>query len=378
MRKKRNHGVARSQSQALSVPVETIEGEVIEAGRPGGEGAAQVFSFGDTESVLDRRELSQYFEIWQNGRWYEPPLPMGRLAQVFNVSPYHRSAVALKVNLLVTLMTPSRWLNLDAFERFAQDFIQMGNAYLEGVPNAAGRIAQAAYLPAVHTRAGVEDGVFWWVNCARGQEVRYAPGSVFQLQQPDVAQEIYGLPEWLGSLQSALLSENATLFRRRYYLNGNHAGFIFYLSEPLADPETAKKIEEKLASAKGVGNFKNLFVNIPKGKKDGIQIIPVGNVTAHDEFTAVKDISRDDMLAAHRTPPQLVGIIPKNNGGFGSVSASRDVFFENECLPIMRRMLRANDWAQAQILGFGDYVCADGAIWRQSGNTFVKTPAPAR
>lgn len=378
MRKKRNHGVAGSKALATVDQIERVEGEVIEAGRPGGENAAQVFSFGDTESVLDRRDIAQYFEIWQNGRWYEPPLPMGRLAQVFNVSPYHRSAVALKVNLLVTQMTPSRWFNLDAFERFALDFVQMGNSYLEWVPNMAGRIAQAAYLPAVHTRAGVEPDVFWWIDCARGKEVRYAPGAVFQLQQPDVAQEIYGLPEWLGSLQSALLSENATLFRRRYYLNGNHAGFIFYLSEPLADPETAKKIEEKLASAKGVGNFRNLFVNIPKGKKDGIQIIPVGNVTAHDEFTAVKEISRDDMLAAHRTPPQLVGIIPKNNGGFGSVGASRDIYFENECLPIMRRMLRMNDWAGVTILGFGDYVCEDGKIWRQSGNTFVKLPSGTR
>jgi DNA polymerase-3 subunit beta len=43
---------------------------------------------------------------------------------------------------------------------------------------------------------------------------------MFHLQQPDVAQEIYGLPEWLSALQSALLNENATLFRRRYYLNG--------------------------------------------------------------------------------------------------------------------------------------------------------------
>jgi capsid portal protein len=254
MRKRRNHGVAqaRGQSKALSVPVETVQGEVIEAGAPGGENATRVFSFGDPESVLDRRDLAQFYEIWHNGRWYEPPLPMGRLAQVFNVSPYHRSAVALKVNMLVTQMIPSRWLDLDGFERFAQDFVQMGNGYLQAVPNNAGRIAQAAYMPAVHTRAGVEPGAFWWIDCVRGQEVRYAPGTVFQLQQPDVAQEIYGLPEWLAALQSALLSENATLFRRRYYKNGNHAGYIFYLSEPLADKQTSDDLADKLASSKGL------------------------------------------------------------------------------------------------------------------------------
>lgn len=379
MRKSRNHGVAKSRAQSrdLARPVEKVTGEVLVPGASGGE-SARAFSFGDPESVLDRRELMQFFEIWHNGRWYEPPLPLARLAQVFNVSPYHRSAVALKVNMLVGQMIPSRWLSLDGFERFSLDFVQMGNGYLQAVPNNAGRIAQAAYLPAVHTRAGVEPGAFWWIDCARGQEVRYAPGTVYQMQQPDVAQEIYGLPEWLAALQSALLSENATLFRRRYYKNGNHAGFVFYVSEPLADQKTADALADALEQSKGVGNFRNMFVNIPKGKKDGIQIIPVGNVTAHDEFTAVKNITRDDMLGVHRTPPQLVGIIPQNSGGFGSVRDSRDIYFENECLPIMRRMLQVNAWAGVTVISFADYICTDGQIWRQQGNTFVKLPAGSR
>jgi capsid portal protein len=54
-----------------------------------------------------------------------------------------------------------------------------------------------------------------------------------------------------------------------------------------------------------------MLVYIPKGKKDGIQIMPIADVTAKDEFSAVKNISRDDMLAAHRTPPILIGVIPR-------------------------------------------------------------------
>src|SRR3546814_9666254 len=93
--------------------------------------------------------------------------------------------------------------------------------------------------------------------------------------QPDVLQEVYGVPEWLAALQAGLLNENATLFRRRYYLNGAHAGFVFYLSEALADQETKDNLKDQLKNAKGRGNFKNLFVNIPNGKKDGIQIMPL-------------------------------------------------------------------------------------------------------
>ncbi|WP_313801029.1 phage portal protein [Sphingobium sp.] len=359
----------------MNVPSTTVI-EPVEADETRMNG--DMFTFGEPESVLDRRELSQYFEIWHNGRWYEPPLPMGKLAQAFNMAPYHRSAVALKVNLLVAQQIVSRWLSADDFERWALDFIQMGNGYLEWVPNMTGRLARVQHAPAIHTRAGVEQGFYWFVNGPLGNIHQFERDRIFHLQQPDVAQEIYGMPEWLSALQSGLLSENATLFRRRYYLNGAHAGFVMYLSEVLADTKTADAIRDKLSQAKGVGNFKNLFVHIPDGKKDGIQIMPIADVTAKDEFSNVKNISRDDLLAAHRTPPQLIGVIPQNNGGFGKVSESRDAYYETEIIPIARRMLRANAWFGAQILAFSDYVCSDGAIIRQVGDGFQKLPASAR
>lgn len=283
------------------------------------------------------------------------------------MSPHHRSSIALKVNLLVAHQVSSRWLTADAFERFAQDFVQMGNGYVEWVPNLGGRLARVDYAPSLHMRAGIEPDVFWFVNGPIRQAHQFEKGCVFQLQQPDVAQEIYGLPEWLSALQSGLLSENATLFRRRYYKNGAHAGFVFYLNEPLADQKTVDALTTQLGNAKGVGNFKNLFVYIPKGKKDGIQILPIADVMAKDEFASVKNISRDDLLAAHRVPPQLIGIIPQNNGGFGSVGEARDAFFETEIVPLMRRMLRMNDWAGLQVLSFRDYVCGNGDHIQQDG-----------
>lgn len=367
--------MTKSASTALAAPRKQKPRRMAAAKGGGGGAEAQVYSFGDPESVLDRSELFQYFEIWTNGRWYEPPMPLGKLAQTFNMSPYHRSAVALKVNLMLAQLLPSRWLSAETFERFALDFVQMGNAYLEWVPNLGGRLALVEHLPALHMRAGVVANQFWFVNGVMGQEIAYDVGNVFQLQQPDVAQEIYGLPEWLSALQSGLLSENATLFRRRYYLNGAHAGFVFYVNATLADTKTAELMQEKIGQAKGVGNFKNLFVYIPGGDKDGIKIMPIADVTAKDEFQNVKNISRDDMLAAHRTPPQIIGIIPQNNGGFGKVDEARDAFYEMEIVPVMRRMLRVNDWAGMPLLAFRDYVCADGSRIQQDG---TKVPAGAR
>lgn len=52
-------------------------------------------------------------------------------------------------------------------------------------------------------------------------------------------------------------------------------------------------------------NFRNLFMYSPNGKKDGLQIIPLSEVAAKDEFLNIKNVSRDDMMAAHRVPPQI-------------------------------------------------------------------------
>lgn len=63
------------------------------------------------------------------------------------------------------------------------------------------------------------------------------------------------------------------------------------------------------------GNRGNLFMYAPNGKKDGIWLLPVSEVAAKDEFWNIKNVTRDDQLAAHRVPPQLMGIIPSNTGG---------------------------------------------------------------
>lgn len=109
--------------------------------------------------------------------------------------------------------------------------------------------------------------------------------------------------------QSALLNESATLFRRRYYTNGSHAGFILYMTDPQPEGMDVDALRQALRHSRGPGNFRNLFVHSPNGKKDGLQLIPISEVAAKDEFTGIKRVTRDDILAALRIPPQLLGIV---------------------------------------------------------------------
>jgi capsid portal protein len=83
--------------------------------------------------------------------------------------------------------------------------------------------------------------------------------------------------------------------------------------------------------------------------------MPIADVAAKDEFTGVKNTSRDDVLAAHRVPPQLLGVVPQTAGGFGDVQKAAAIFFKNEIEPLQGRFQELNDWLGVEAVRFGPY-----------------------
>jgi len=155
---------------------------------------------------------------------------------------------------------------------------------------------------AKYTRAGEHASQYFYLNHGnRGyEEYEFAQDRICHIRETDINHEIYGTPEYMSALQSAWLNESATLFRRKYYNNGSHAGFILYVNDPASDPKDIDALRTALKESKGPGNFRNLFYYSPNGKKDGIQIIPTSEIAAKDDFTNIKSITRDDILAALR------------------------------------------------------------------------------
>ena len=134
--------------------------------------------------------------------------------------------------------------------------------------------------------------------------------------------------------------------------NGSHAGFILYMTDAAQDQADIDNLRTALKNAKGPGNFRNLFIYAPNGKKEGIQLIPVSEVAAKDDFGAIKNISRDDQLAALRVYPQLLGVVPQNAGGFGSITDATAVWEANELAPLQARLRQVNDWVGEEVMRF--------------------------
>lgn len=313
----------------------------------------EAFSFGDPEPVTSMRDVF-YEGIWLSpDEWYEPPVPLSILAKSYRATAHHGSALQVKRNILLRTFKPHPLLGRRAFSALSLDYLVFGNGYLEEVRGRLGKRLPFRHMGAKYMRRGPGDR-YWWVPDYVNR-VELPRGRVVHLLEPDIDQGIYGVPDYLGSLQSAWLNESATLFRRRYYLNGSHAGFIMYVNDPAHDQKDIDAMRTALKESKGPGNFRNLFLYSPNGKKDGVQVIPVSEVAAKDDFWNIKNITRDDQLAGHRIPPQLMGIIPQNTGGFGDVEKAARVFVANELEPLQATMREINEWAGEEIVRFDPY-----------------------
>ena len=86
----------------------------------------------------------------------------------------------------------------------------------------------------------------------------------------------------------------------------------------------------------------------------------MAEVAAKDDFLSIKNVSRDDQLATHRVPPQLMGVMPNSTGGFGNVTEAAQVFDVNEIDSLKAGLLQFNEWAGEEIIRFNPYKLAAG------------------
>ncbi|XPV75176.1 MAG: phage portal protein [Desulfovibrio sp.] len=303
-----------------------------------------MFTFGDPVPALNQNMYDglgvQYIH---NGRYYETPVPWRGLARLLRANAYHGPILEFKTNVVMRGFTGSAVLKRRDMLAATTDYNVFLNAFFQLVKNGFGEVVAVKHLPAINMRKHKDTGRYCMLTNT-GEIIKFQVGEVAHLKNYDVAQNIYGLPSYLGAIQSMLLNEDATLFRRRYYKNGAHMGYIFYVSSSGVDDATVETLKEKVSGTKGVGNFQNMFLHIPDGKEKGVQILPVGDFSTKDELEKIKNISRDDIIAAHRIPPVMASIIPTNNGGFGDITKIDSVYEKNEVQPIRENLMEINEY----------------------------------
>ena len=305
---------------------------------------SMAFSFGEPESVLSNN-LADYLGVFlqENGEYYEPPVSLSGLGKLLRANAHHGAILPFKRNLLVKNFVPSLGLSRQTLLRAGLDYLVFGMAYFQNITNAFGQTLYLKHIPTINMRRMQDRNRFLRLRPGGGESIKFAAGEIIQVSEYDVNQQLYGVPDYLGGMQALMLNEAATLFRRRYYENGAHMGYIFYTTDESLDPDDEELLKTAITNSKGVGNFRSMFMNVPGGDPDGVKIIPVGDIATKDEFERVKNISRNDILSMHRIQPALAGIMPEQNSGFGDLEKIARVYFEFEVEPLQQIFLQLND-----------------------------------
>lgn len=301
-----------------------------------------MFTFGEPEQVLSKN-IGEHLGVFpsDDGEIYKPPVSRVGLAKLLRANAHHGAIPKFKRNLLLREFVPSEGCSAKTMGQAGLDYMVFGEAYFYRRPNAFGQVLELDHIPAINMRVKVDGGFRQLLP--DNKFIDYDQDEIEHVLDYDVEQDIYGVPDYLGGLQALLLNEAATLFRRRYYSNGAHAGYIFYTNDPDLTQEDEDELRAQISASKGVGNFRSMFVNIPGGNENAIKIIPVGDFQAKDELEKVKNITRNDIIAAWRMNPALAGIIPENTGGFGDIEKIDRVYTSNEIRPICQLFNQVND-----------------------------------
>ncbi|KAB7715718.1 phage portal protein [Plesiomonas shigelloides] len=298
--------------------------------------AASFIEFSDPEPVSAWGSYNGVLWSGYDG-YYLPPIERKDLAVLANIATYHGSVIRARVNMVMAGFQGGGGLSYSDMSAAVMNLLIFGDVGLLKVRNRLRRVNRLHVLPSLYLRRKMDMST---VITQVGQENKsYAVNEVIFIAQYDAQQQVYGVPDYIHGMESAMLNVDATRFRRRYYKNGAHLGYILYSTDPDMSPELEAEFRKKIEASKGAGNFKSMFINIPGGDKEGVKVIPIGDSGTKDEFSNIKNVSAQDQLTAHRFPPGLAGIIPSNAGGLGDPLKSREAYYRDEVIPLRRLIM---------------------------------------
>lgn len=298
---------------------------------------SRAFSFGDPEPILGS-QISDYLGLFahSNGYWYLPPVSLPGLAKTMYANGTHASVLEFKHNQLAASFQDNPMIARSEIRMAFKDYEVFQNAYFLAIRNWLGGINRYVRLPAINMRVGTDNNFF--LLQTDGGFIEYSANDIVHLNGGDIRQSIYGVPTYFAGIHSILLGEAATLFRRKYYLNGAHSGYIMVTFD--LDDDKAEEIENAIAQSKGPGNHRSMFINMSSfvgGKagitKDRIQLIPVGDFGNRDEYDKIKEVTQQDILNMHRVPAGLASIMANNAAGHGDLKNVREVYYDCETIP---------------------------------------------
>lgn len=290
-----------------------------------------------------------------------PPLDMNTILELTYSNAFHTQCISLKADMAVGLdfdapKEVEKFLDeisgtdsfLDILHRVAFDWECVGNGALEIARDAHGNIGEIYHVHG-HTLYVRTDGnslagyeqyadipVEFDVFGTRGERneilhfKRYTPFSTW-----------YGLPEWVAALEALRLDQQKKIFYSSFFNNFAIPALAVVLQGAEFDDDTEKRLQRGFENMKGTKNsFRTLLLSVPFENAE-IKFEKLMADFKDMPFDKLTQATREEILAAHGTPPRLVGIVTAGSlGGESEADAQLRNFIACKIRPRMKYLER--------------------------------------
>jgi len=282
------------------------------------------------------RQAINEFDTSIFGNLVEPFFDFEQMLLLYYANTYHRRAINIKAKLFASINDT----NLDKFlvgetpESFLQAFVKefeiYGNAFLEQTP-----LQKLYILPAFEARLNTKREIYQYAfnifNKIDGFHLKeYSPRSRF-----------YGEPCYLATIEQIKTTQKADIYNSKFLDNGARPGMaiVFENSEPT--PEQLQAFKQFFGdNFKGYDNAnKTLILSAASqiGEKDAKIRLEKLSEIEDISFKLLKEVNRDEIIAAHGVPPRLVGVVTSGQlGGGNELLSQLHSFNELEIKPKQR------------------------------------------
>lgn len=257
----------------------------------------------------------------------EPFFSFDKLLDMFYINTYHRRCIMLKAALLSNIEDGSKLENQymtpkDLLYAFVLNAEIYGNAFLEICRD------KLYILPTIEARVSENREVYQQKNSKitkldAAHLLYYSPKSRY-----------YGEPDYLAALLPILINAKADSFNDSFFNNSARAdkAIVFENAEP--DEGQIKAFKEFFGSNfKGYENAHKTLVVTAMGENAKVRFEDLSK-TDDLSFERLKNINKDEIIAAHGVPPRMVGVMSAGTlGGGGELIGQLHSFNELTIIP---------------------------------------------
>ncbi|MBR8466343.1 phage portal protein [Campylobacter sp. faydin G-140] len=288
--------------------------------------------------TADSRSAQILKDSEQNGV-LEPFVSFDELLSLHYANVYHRRAIKIKASMLSQIeLDESDIIKKLPFGVSAKSFLfefaynleLYGNAPIE---KAGGINNYLLYnIPAHEWRTNKQREIFQVTSDGNKQKL-----DGFYLKYYSPSSRYYGEPDYLATLLQILINQEADSYNFSFFKNG-------------ARPDLAIIHENNEPSEEQINTYRNFFSDNFKGSRNAHKTLLAYTNSVGDKeakirfeklggvedisFKALKEVSRDEIAAAHGVPPRLLGIIQSAQlGGGGELIGQLQQFNEIEIKP---------------------------------------------